>query len=246
MAARTHEQDLSAALLELADTLTSDYDVVDYLDRLLHYSCGVMQAPAGGVMLDNGRGSLAVMASTDERMRLLEVLEVQGDEGPCVDAYRSGERVVVGDLRGSRQWPGFTPMASERGIAAVCAFPLRWRDHSIGALNLFRDEPGALEPRQLQAAQALAQMAAIGILQERAVREARELTAQLQTALHSRIVIEQAKGILAERGGFDMGAAYEALRWYCRTRNLRLRQTAGAITADPSVADEVIADQRTD
>jgi GAF domain-containing protein len=221
--------------------LGSDYDLFDYLDRLLQRSCAVVDAAAGGIMLDNGRGELQVMAATDERMRLLELFEVQGDEGPCVEAYELGDRVVVDDLGASERWPRFTPTAVERGFVAALAFPLRWRTQSIGALNLFCEQPGPVEQVQLRGAQAMAQMAAIGILQERAVREARELAGHLQTALNSRVIIEQAKGILAERGDLDMGAAYEALRTYCRNHNARLRETAAAVVNGTLAVSEVLA-----
>lgn len=246
MATTTYYQHLSATLLELADTLGSDYDLVDYLDTLLQRSCAVLDATAGGVMLDNGQGTLEVMASSDERMRLLELFEVQGEEGPCVDAYQLGQRVVADDLSDSQQWPAFLPVARERGFAAVFAFPLRWRNRSIGALNIFRDQPGPAEPAQLHGAQALAQMAAIGILHERAVREARELADHLQTALNSRVVIEQAKGILAERGNCDMGEAYEILRGYCRDNNARMRDTATAIAHGDLAVDTVLAARQPD
>lgn len=238
-----HQQHLTATLLELADTLGDDYDLFDYLDVLLERSCAVVDAAAGGVMLDNGHGALEVMAATEERARLLELFEIQGREGPCLDAFRSGERVVADDLAGSGDWPLFTPTAVARGFAGVIALPLRYRDRSIGALNLFLEQSGSPELVQLQGVQALAQMAAIGILHERAAREARELSGQLQTALTSRVVIEQAKGILAERGGLDVGAAFDMLRTFCRNHNTRMRDTAAAIAAGELAADDVLAGQ---
>lgn len=241
MTTETYHRDLSATLLELADTLGSDYDLFDYLDRLLQRSCAVAGAAAGGIMLDNGRGELQAMAATDERIRVLELFELQGEEGPCVEAYQLGERVVADNLTSATRWPEFTPTAVARGFSAALAFPLRWRSTSIGALNLFREQPGPVEALQLQGAQAMAQMAAIGILQERAVREARELAGHLQTALSTRVVIEQAKGILAEHGDLDMGAAYDALRWYCRNHNARLRETALAVVGGTLAANEVLA-----
>lgn len=238
-----HHRDVAATLLELADTLGSDYDVIDYLDTLLQRSCALLEVDAGGVMLANGNGSLELMVSTSARTRLLELFEIQGDQGPCLDSYRLGERVIGDDLaeHGALQrWPQFAAEALGNGYTSVYAFPLRWRNHAIGALNLFGHEPGPVGPLQLQGAQAMAQMAAIGILQERAVRESRELAGHLQTALNSRVIIEQAKGVLAERGGIDMGRAYDTLRAYCRNRNLSLRDTASAVAASELPADEIL------
>ncbi|MGI8876717.1 MAG: ANTAR domain-containing protein [Egibacteraceae bacterium] len=235
----TRETSLSATLIELADTLVSDYDLLDFLDLLLERSTGVVAASAGGVMLTNGKAELQVLASTDERMRLMELFELQRQEGPCVDSYRRGEQVVEDDLERSSRWPQFTPVAVQEGYRSAFAFPLRLRGEVIGALNIFRERPGPVEAADLHATQALADMATIGILQERAVREARQLAGHLQTALNSRVVIEQAKGILAERAGLTMGEAYQALRWYARNHNRRLREVAAAIVSSDLTAEEV-------
>jgi GAF domain-containing protein len=243
----TDAQQVSATLVELADTLVSDYDVFDYLDRLLERSTAALGAAAGGVMLAS-KGDTAehldLLACTDERARGLELFELQRQEGPCVDSYRLGVPVVEEDLARAQRWPRFTPIALERGYQAVYAFPMRLRGSVIGALNLFRTSTGAAASADIEVAQAFADMATIGILQERGMREARELAAHLQTALNTRIVIEQAKGVVAERLNCDMDQAYQALRWYARDRNIRLRTLAASVVVGDSVADELVRSSR--
>ena len=237
---------ISDTLVDLADTLVSDYDLLDYLDRLLERSVEVLGADAGGVMLSPSTrpGELNLLACTDEDARVVELIELQRQEGPCVDSHRLGVAVVEHDLSQSERWPNFTAVALDRGFQAVYAFPMRLRDSVIGALNLFREEPGAADAEEVRAAQALADMATIGILQHRAVQDARELAAQLQRALNSRVVIEQAKGILAERLSCDMEPAYQAIRQYARNNNQRVRAIAAEIVAGELPAAIVAQAQR--
>jgi GAF domain-containing protein len=182
-------------------------------------------------MLTDRNGDLQVLASTDEQMRLMELFELQRQEGPCVDTHRRGELVVEPDLATSARWPQFTPEAVECGYHAAYAFPMRLRGEQIGALNLFRAEPGAVDAQMVHATRAFADMAAIGIAQERAVRAGHDLARQLQGALNSGIVLEQAKGIVAEQAACEMGEAYQLLRWHARNHNLTLREVAAAIVA---------------
>lgn len=236
----TREQQVSATLIELADTLVSEYDLLGYLDVLLHRSMAVMGAAAGGVMLRGKGAVLEPLASSDEAMRLLELFELQRLEGPCIDSYRTGEQIVEGDLIASSRWPQFTPAAVERGYASALAIPLRLRGEAIGALNLFGARPGGFEPADVAAAQAFADMATIGILHERAIRESRQLSEQLHSALNSRIVLEQAKGMLAERGDVDVDEAFKALRQYTRDHNLRLRAVASDLVSGALPIDAVM------
>lgn len=231
---------ISETLIELADTIVSDYDLLEYLHRLLDRSVEVLGADAGGVMLSpRGAGSdpLQLLACTDENARVLELFELQRQEGPCVDAHRNGMPVVEHDLAESRRWPSFSGAALEHGFRAVYAFPLRLRSVSVGALNLFRQAPGPADDEDVVTAQAFADMAAIGILQNRALQEARDLAGHLQIALNSRVIVEQAKGILAERLGYDMEHAYQAMRWYGRDNNLQLRVVAAAVVDGELSAD---------
>jgi GAF domain-containing protein len=234
---------VTATLMQLADTLVSDYDLVDYLDRLLASSTDVLGASAGGVMLsDGGRGpeSLRLLACSDEHTRVLELFELQRQEGPCVDSYRQGEQVTEADLAHTSRWPQFSAAAVERGYRSAFAFPMRLRGTVIGALNLFRGRRGPVAAEDVRTAQAYADMATIGILQQRAVREAQELAGHLKTALNSRVVIEQAKGILAERLTCEVNEAYQVIRWYARDRNLRLRDVAAGVVAGTITAEQLV------
>lgn len=236
-----------ATLIELADTLVSGYDLLDYLDRLLERSVEVIGADAGGVMLSaSGRGRpLQLLACTDEHTRVLELFELQRREGPSVDCHERGEPVIAEDLRRATSWPQFTPKALEHGYLSVYALPMRLRGATIGALNLFRTQPGAAAPEDVVTAQAFADMATIGIMQQRAVNEARELASQLQIALHSRVVVEQAKGVLVERLGCEFDEAYQLLRWYSRNHNRSLRDVAAAVVAGSISARDLLPPEAT-
>ena len=194
----SREQDLLAAFVEFADTFVAEYDVVEFLHRLAARCVELFDAAEAGIMLAGVDGTLAYVASSSERMRLIELFELQHDEGPCMDAYRTGVAVHAGTSGdGATRWPRFAPHAREVGFQSVSALPMRLRDHVIGALNLFSTEAGQLGAEDQQVAQALADVATIGILQERALHDGQIVTSQLQSALESRVVIEQAKGIVA-------------------------------------------------
>lgn len=198
------ETQLLQAFVEMADTLVDDYDVADLLHLLVNNCVRLLGSAAAGLMLSDQRGSLQVLASSTERTRLLELFQLQVDEGPCLEAFHSGEMVAAEDLSAeSSRWPRFAPEALNQGFRSVHAVPLRLRKQTIGALNLFGTATGTLSDRDLQVARALADAATIGILQERAIRRAEVLTEQLQTALNNRVTIEQAKGILAQAGNLD-------------------------------------------
>ena len=170
------------------------------------------------------------MASSSEAMRMLELFELQAREGPCLDCYRSGEALVGTDLASAgRRWPSFAAVAMAAGFGSVHALPLRLRGTVIGALNLLHVEAGQMPRANVAAAQALADMATIAILQHRASLEAQVLNQQLQHALNSRIVIEQAKGMVAEHAGLDMDQAFTALRTYARNHNRPLADVAEVV-----------------
>jgi GAF domain-containing protein len=196
------EEQLARAFVEFSDTLGRDYDVVEFLSRLCLRSVEVLEVTAAGALLTDRAGQLRMVAASTETVTFLETLQIQRQEGPCVDAYRSGRRVAVPDLRRTaRRWPVFTPRALEAGMAGVCAFPMRLRTDRIGALNVFQATPGAFDQAAVFGGQALADVATIAILQARAVEGAARLAGQLEHALESRVAVEQAKGILAERLG---------------------------------------------
>jgi GAF domain-containing protein len=221
------EQRVSEAFVTLADTLVDDYDIIDLLDQLVGHSVQLLAADAAGILLADLREQLRPVAVSSEDAETMELLQLQSDEGPCLEAYRRAVQVRIPDLRqAAARWPKFVAAARGGAFASVHAIPLRLRGEAIGALNLFHREVGALPDADLALAQALADVATIGILQERAIRRGEELNEQLQTALHSRVVIEQAKGVVAQHLGVGMDAAFDRLRRYSRGNNLRLAQVA--------------------
>jgi transcriptional regulator with GAF, ATPase, and Fis domain len=239
------ESRLVAAFVKMADTLVDDYDIVDMLHQLTEHCVGLLDAAAAGLLLADQRGSLQVIASSTERTRLLELFQLQADEGPCLDCVRTGQPVLVSDLAAERsRWPAFATEGLREGFRSVHAVPLRLRREIIGALNLFGTEPGALGEQDLTVARALADTATIGILQERAIHRGEVLTEQLQTALNSRVTIEQAKGVLAHAGGLEMDQAFHALRSYGRARSTRLSEIAGQLVVGLLEPADVLAHLR--
>ena len=223
---------LARTLVELADTLVADFDVVELLTLLADRCVDVLDVGAAGLMLAAPDGDLRVMASSSETMRVLELFELQSEEGPCLDCYRTGRPVMNQDLATvDGRWPRFAAEALAAGFHSVHALPMRLRGTVIGALNLFHIEPGEMRQADVEAAQALADVATIAILQHRATLEAQVLNEQLNQALNSRIVIEQAKGMVAEREGVDMEQAFVALRNHARNHNLRLADVARDVIA---------------
>jgi hypothetical protein len=213
--------------VELADTLVADFDLVDFMTTLAARSVELLHADAVGIMLRDGGGRPRVVASSSEAMNLLELLELQVAEGPCIECFASGQAVVNVSLGESvARWPRFAGEASKAGFALVHALPMRLRDEVIGAMNLFSSSAVPLDDAEVKLGQAMADVATIGMVQERTLREARVLAAQLESALQSRIVIEQAKGVLAERLGIDVAEAFLRLRTYARGRGLHLGDVA--------------------
>lgn len=223
----SRERGLLRAFVEAADTLVDDYDITDMLHQLAVHCVELLDAAAAGFMLSDQRGSLQVIASSTERTRLLELFQIQADEGPCLDGFRTGELVLVPDLADAAdRWPNFAPEALQEGFRSVHAVPMRLRHQVIGALNLFGSRPGLLDEQDLSVARALADVATIAILQERAVRNSEVLTEQLQTALNNRITIEQAKGVLAHARNVNMDQAWELIRDHSRSTRTRAGEIA--------------------
>jgi GAF domain-containing protein len=228
---------LSKIFVEVADTLVDDFDLLDFLHMLTVRTAGLVGSSAVGLLLADQRGHLRFMAASDEKTRILEIFQVQISEGPCFDAYRSGEPVINADLReAAGRWPEFTGYALAAGFRSVHAFPMRVRREVIGALNVFGSTVGGtLDASDVQIVQALTDVAAIGLLQERAVRRGEVLTEQLQGALQSRIVIEQAKGAVAQAQGISIDAAFTALRGYARAHNRKLTDVAREVLSDAAL-----------
>lgn len=240
--AASHTYDIAATLLELADTLVSDYDLLDYVDRLLTHTVAVTGADAGAVMLCP-RGPpepLQLLSATNERARALADFDLGHDGGPLTECYRTAEPVREGDLARTDRWPRFARRAVEQGFVAVHGVPMRLRGTCIGVLGLYGHEAGSLGG-DVGIAQAFADMATIGIMQNQAVTDARRLAGQLQEALESRVVIEQAKGLLAERLGCPLDDAYALIRRYGRNHNRPLREVAADVVAGTLGASELTA-----
>jgi GAF domain-containing protein len=235
------EQLLSRAFVGLADTLVDDYDIIDLLDRLVGYSVELLTADAAGILLVDSQQALQVVASSHEDANVMELLQLQSDQGPCMECFSTGEAVSVPDLTdvGGR-WPVFVAAVAERGVyRSVHALPLRLRGETIGTMNLFHGQSGVLPAADLVLGQALADVATIGILSERAIRSREVVAEQLQTALNHRVIIEQAKGVLAHQGNLTMAAAFDRLRRYARNHNARLSEVARKVV-ETDLAAEVL------
>ncbi|GAB3001852.1 GAF and ANTAR domain-containing protein [Saccharothrix stipae] len=223
---------LVETFVELADTLVDDFDVIDFLHMLADRCVELLDVDAAGLLLVDHQGRLQLIATSNEQARLLELFQLQNDEGPCLDAFAAGTRVSHPDLANAgERWPRFTAAATEAGFAAVDAVPMRLRSEVIGALNLFRNRSGELDASALRTATALVDVATIGLLQQRSIHHHQVLTEQLQAALTSRVIVEQAKGLVAERLQVDMDTAFAALRGYARGHNLKLSRVARDVIA---------------
>ncbi len=220
------ELSLVQAFVRLADTLVTDYDVID----LFHGLCGdcvtLLGADAAGLLLTDQRGSLQVVSASSEQAHVVELFQLQSDQGPCLDCFHTNAQVNAADLASDTRWPRFTARAREYGFGAVHALPMRLRGETVGALNLFHHHRRAMDAADLGVGQALADVATIAILTDRTSRQRELLTEQLQAALTSRVVIEQAKGVLAERGGIGLDDAFGRMRVHARTHRRRLSDLA--------------------
>jgi GAF domain-containing protein len=232
------DRQITRTFVELADTLVVGFDIIEVLQTLTERCVDLLDVDAAGILLVDARGMLQMVAASTEQARLLELFQVQDEEGPCLDCFRTGKQVGSADLSTDPRWPRFAAAARDRGFAAVQALPLRLRDQIIGAMNLFRAEPGAIPADTTAVAQSFADVATIGILNMRALARSEQVAEQLQIALTSRIVIEQAKGALAERRKISVAEAFAMLRAYARSHNRQLTEVARAvIKRDPGVAD---------
>lgn len=230
---------LTQAFVELADTLVSDFDAAEFLHMLARHCVDLLEVSAAGVMLADERGRLHVVAASDERTRLLELLELQHQEGPCVDAFARRDVVWTSVAAGRSQWPVFAEHASDAGYQSLGAVPMRLRDDSIGALNLFRVRDEPLDSTSVATAQALADVASIGLLQARSIRQSQLIASQLQAALDSRVAIEQAKGMVAQHLNVEVDIAFGLIRDHARSRNAKLTDVVRALTDRRLSIDEL-------
>lgn len=226
------ETQLVRAMVDLADTLVDDFDIVDLTATLADRCVEILDVSAAGIMLATPDRGLRVMSSSSASAHALEVLEAQTDEGPCIDCFRLGEAVVNADLtEAEARWPRFAAAALGAGFRSAHAVPMRLRGTTIGALNLFRSDEGRLDAPDVVAAQALADITTVALLQHQGATEARAINDQLTHALDSRVTIEQAKGIIAEQAHIPVGDAFTVLRAHARRNSRKL----------VTVAEEVIA-----
>ena len=218
---------LADVFVEVADTLVDEFDVVDFLHNLALHTADVTGTAAVGLMLSDHTDTLQFMAASTADAKLLDLFQLQHSEGPCVECHRTRDLVQETDLaNATSRWPTFAPRAMSIGIRSVHAFPLRLRDRAIGALNTFGPDPVGFDAGTIRIVQALADVATIAIIQERALARAETLTEQLQFALNSRITIEQAKGAVARALGMSVEDAFEVLRDHARRNRLRLTDLA--------------------
>ena len=224
---------LAETFVQVADTLVDDFDLIDFLTVVTERAAELAGSSASGLLLSDENGHLQFMAASTESARIVELFQVQREEGPCQDCFREGTAIQEAELaKATGRWPHFAPRAIRAGFAAVHAFPLRHQQTIIGALNLFDIESRAFSDTDAHLLQALADVATIGILQERAIRRSELLTEQLHRALNSRITIEQAKGALSQLHGVTPDAAFEMLRAYSRRNHYRLTDVADALLHD--------------
>ena len=226
----------TAAFVELVNALVDDFDVIDLLTGLAARSVELLRASAAGILLADSHGTLRVIGASNEQAHLLELLQVQNDEGPCMDCYQSGDVIVSGDLSGQSPWPKFAAASVAHGYLSVCAIPMRIKDATMGCLNLFMTEPSGLDPADIALARGLADVATITIAQNRLIEDAAVRETQLQHALESRTVIEQAKGMIAAQRGVDMDRAFAWLRTQARSNNRLLTDVANEIISSKLVA----------
>jgi hypothetical protein len=225
----TREELLAQTFVELADTLVDDFDIIELLTMLSERCVDLLGASASGILLGDQHDELQMIAASSEQAQLLELFQLQNHEGPCLDCFRSGQPVVHPDLATANPWPRFGAVALDARLPSVHAFPMRLRDRVVGTLNLFMGHVGPLSSADITVAQSLAHAASIAVLHDHAALDSRSIIGQFQHALNSRVAIEQAKGVLAERAGITMDEAFARLRTHARSHNLKLTSLAAAL-----------------
>lgn len=239
------ERAVTQAFVSLTNNLVDEFDVVDLLSGLTADCAKLLDVASAGLLLADRRGVLHVMAASSERTRNLEIFQLQREQGPCLDCYQCGAPVNVADLTEQRdRWPQFAAAATAAGFASVHALPMRLRGTVLGALGLFGSRPGPLGEDDLLLAQALAHVASVALVQASASADKVTLNEQLQSALSSRVVLEQAKGFLAQRGGLDMDEAFGLLRRYARDNDQRLTDVARAVVSRQLDTQSLLDDKR--
>lgn len=231
MVVTNREAHLGTAFVRLADSLVGGFDVVELLNTLVEECKGVLDVDEAGLVLADSKHRLQAMAATSDSCALLEQSQIENGTGPCIEAFTSGEVVTIDDIERSFRWADFRSVALDSGYRAVHAVPLRLRTEIIGALNLFSKEPGALTGQDAMVAQALADVATIAIIQYRSASEQTVVATQLQNALDSRVVIEQAKGVISQFSQVSMDEAFTRMRSRARSSNSSLRSVAETVVS---------------
>lgn len=226
----SREARLNTALIAAADTLITDFDVLELLHTLVERCTSIIDIDAGGLMLVDGNGQLQLMTSTSTTADLVEIVQLNADRGPCIDCFTTGTAVSVPNIQHTDgRWPEFQKAAMQNGFFSAHATPLKLHGRVIGTMNLFANKRGALTEHDVAVAQALSDVVTIGILQEQVVRDGNILAAQLNRALDSRILMEQAKGIVSQTVSLTMDQAFAAIRTHARNNNLTIRAVAAGI-----------------
>jgi GAF domain-containing protein len=236
-----HTPSLTSTVIEAMEAMVQDFDYVDLASSLVSSAIDLLEADAVGVMISDTAQLLHVVAASDEDMRTLEIFEIQSDEGPCLDCWYSGRLITSSDLVVDDRWTSFRHRVVDLGFRSALAAPLRLRDHNIGALNVLWRRADAIGEREIQAAQALADLAALGLTSRAVPSEATFLAEQIQKTINARVTIEQAKGMLAEQGVMDMNAAYSLLRDYSRASAAHLLDSAERVLRREITAQEMRA-----
>jgi GAF domain-containing protein len=232
MSEQRQDRDFFETFATLADTLVAGFDVVDLLQTLVESCERMLDVTAAGILLMNEDGELEVVASTSEAVRLVELMQLSAEAGPSIVSFNSGAVVSIPDIRNSPPgWERYREAALEQGFASVYAMPLRLRETTIGSLNLLRSALGELDATDIRIATALADVATIGILHERAIVESGRVSEQLARALQSRIVIEQAKGVISHLHSISTDDAFTVLRSYARSNGLLLSDVAHRVVS---------------
>lgn len=238
---RDHTPSLASTVIEAMEAMVQDFDYVDLASSLVSSAIDLLEADAVGVMISDTAQLLHVVAASDEDMRTLEIFEIQSDEGPCLDCWYSGRLITSRDLTIDDRWTSFRHRVVDLGFRSALAAPLRLRDHNIGALNVLWRRADAIGEREIQAAQALADLAALGLTSRAVPSEATFLAEQIQKTINARVTIEQAKGMMAEQGEMDMNAAYSLLRDYSRASAAHLLDSAERVLRREITAQEMRA-----
>jgi GAF domain-containing protein len=213
-----------------AADLVRPYDTVTMLENLSERVSEVLALTGSGVSLESD-GRLAFITALDEQIARVEQVQERTQEGPCVDCFRGGNPVVVPDLEAEgARWAQYADAALQAGLRATAGVPMTLEGRSIGALNLYSSEPREWPDEDVAAAQVLADLATAFLVNASKLRQQEELAAQLAGALESRVLIEQAKGVVSASAHVSVDEAFRRMRSWARNHNLPL----------PSVAQDVV------